>query len=228
MSVRVQILSDLHLEIPLTLERCPALSEYKRDPDASILALLGDIGDPLPTQYRPQTYRTFIYEQAELFDYVLLIAGNHEYYHHTLPQANQAIEHVCREAPRNNVVFLNQSAFDYQGVRFLGCTLWVPMSGPPTSGTNDFKAIKQPNGSWITWEYTNQIHCEQQAWLQQQIEELRADAEHNADSQPRAVVVLTHHAPTACNTMHPDRRTPEAISGSCVLPNHTTNSHNKV
>lgn len=140
--VRFQILSDLHLEIPMTLDRCPALQGFAPDPSASVLALLGDIGDPLPGEYRSASYRSFIYAQAEVFEYVLLLTGNHEYYHHHQEQVHDAIEQLCREAPRRNVVFLHKSSFDYRGVRFLGCTLWIPLDGAPQSGTSDYKVSR--------------------------------------------------------------------------------------
>lgn len=70
---RVQIASDLHIEHYLnpTLEELGSLVV----PAAPILALLGDIG--IPTH---QSYSDFLMIQAERFEAVLVLTGNHEYY----------------------------------------------------------------------------------------------------------------------------------------------------
>merc|ERR1719223_1056076 len=49
-------------------------------PSAPVLALLGDIG--IPTH---PIYRRFLMQQAEVFEAVLVIAGNHEFYDVTAP-----------------------------------------------------------------------------------------------------------------------------------------------
>jgi hypothetical protein len=72
---RVQIASDLHLEFI----RVGCGAEFDLDavvtPAAPILALLGDIG--IPTH---PGYKRFLLHQAERFDAVLVLTGNHEFY----------------------------------------------------------------------------------------------------------------------------------------------------
>ena len=77
-SVAVQIASDLHLEF----YSCPAEDAWREEeldrmivPRAPVLALLGDIG--IPTH---PVYRSFLLRQAERFEAVLVITGNHEFY----------------------------------------------------------------------------------------------------------------------------------------------------
>ena len=71
----VQIASDLHLEF--IREGCGAdLDLYSIvTPVAPILALLGDIG--IPTH---PLYRHFLLHQAERYEAVLVLTGNHEFY----------------------------------------------------------------------------------------------------------------------------------------------------
>lgn len=71
--ISIQITSDLHIEFfhNPTMEELGDLIV----PTAPILALLGDIG--IPTH---QSYCDFLMIQAERFEAVLVLTGNHEYY----------------------------------------------------------------------------------------------------------------------------------------------------
>lgn len=74
---RVQIASDLHLEFLSSLPQADQDAKLSAMivPSAPVLALLGDIG--IPTH---PIYRRFLLQQAERFEAVLVIAGNHEFY----------------------------------------------------------------------------------------------------------------------------------------------------
>lgn len=104
---RVQIASDLHLEF--IREGCGA--EFDLDamvtPTAPILALLGDIG--IPTH---PGYKRFLLHQAERFDAVLVLTGNHELYDSKPPgpapqptdgETWAAVEARHRARPRHGV-----------------------------------------------------------------------------------------------------------------------------
>lgn len=73
----LQIASDLHLEFhgKKTPEQQDELFDSIIVPKAPVLALLGDIG--IPTH---PIYRRFLFHQAERFEAVLVLAGNHEFY----------------------------------------------------------------------------------------------------------------------------------------------------
>ena len=68
--IQIQLLSDLHLEFPGALEELGEIPVK-----APVLALLGDIG---VYNCEESTYKRFVLEQADRFQLVLLIAGNHE------------------------------------------------------------------------------------------------------------------------------------------------------
>eukprot|EP01044_Picomonas_judraskeda_P005176 COSAG03_NODE_478_length_7595_cov_4.439568_9_plen_318_part_00 len=109
---RVQIASDLHLEF--IREGCGA--EFDLDavvtPTAPILALLGDIG--IPTH---PGYKRFLLHQAERFEAVLVLTGNHEFYDSVPPgpppqprdgEAWAAVEARHRARPRHGVEDMEQ------------------------------------------------------------------------------------------------------------------------
>lgn len=67
--MEIQVYSDLHLEF------------YKKyypliEPKAEILLLLGDIG-----KISSKNYLEFIKDCSTKFKYILIVLGNHEYYH---------------------------------------------------------------------------------------------------------------------------------------------------
>ena len=82
MPTTIKIVSDIHLEFYPSYRKVKKLfTLFKRDDDPKksgitrILGLLGDIGNP----YR-KSYQEFLLNVSKYYDYVLIIAGNHEYY----------------------------------------------------------------------------------------------------------------------------------------------------
>eukprot|EP00456_Euglypha_rotunda_P046557 TRINITY_DN37051_c0_g2_i1.p1 TRINITY_DN37051_c0_g2~~TRINITY_DN37051_c0_g2_i1.p1 ORF type:complete len:122 (+),score=4.54 TRINITY_DN37051_c0_g2_i1:76-441(+) len=96
--MRLQILSDLHLEFGDAYEKLPFIPVK-----APILCLLGDIGYP-----SDECYRKFLLEQADRFWKVVVVAGNHEYYTSpSVEHTNALISQIC--SLRDNLHFLNNS-----------------------------------------------------------------------------------------------------------------------
>jgi hypothetical protein len=95
--LRIQVMSDLHLEFPLAPDRFPQVRVFSccavftsllqvlqetygvEGDDLPVLghclALLGDIGYPAK-----EGYAEFVLAQAKRFDHVFIVAGNHEFY----------------------------------------------------------------------------------------------------------------------------------------------------
>jgi predicted phosphodiesterase len=88
--MRIQILSDVHLE--LRQFGCIAANTFPAT--APVLALLGDIGDPSSL-----AYADFLLAQAERFDTVLVLCGNHEYYGRSVDETHALVRAVCERAP---------------------------------------------------------------------------------------------------------------------------------
>ena len=108
MSIPLQIMSDLHLE----LMRGPRYTPTKTAADVVILA--GDIHNGT---------RAIDWARAQFpAQEVIYVAGNHEYYGQvwaaTLPALRQ-------RAAALGVHFLDQDCVELFGVRFLGATLWT-------------------------------------------------------------------------------------------------------
>ena len=110
----IQIVSDLHVEF-FAGRRKPGDLDELITPSAPVLALLGDIGNPMQS-----IYRDFLLMQAKRFKAVLVLSGNHEYYslqrsklrpqeggswrtatelHTSVEDITAAISQICEEHP---------------------------------------------------------------------------------------------------------------------------------
>ncbi len=168
--MRINYFSDIHLEFG---------SQKAPDNNADIIVAAGDIGigrqgvDWLKTLSKP----------------VIYIAGNHEFYTHEYQQTLQLIRKQCADS---NVCFLENDSFIFQGVRFLGCTLWTDLfiedeKKAETLGRtlNDFRRIHFVDRLFDPIEFSR-LHQNSKTWLAQQL----------ARPFPGKTVVITHHAPS--------------------------------
>jgi DNA repair exonuclease SbcCD nuclease subunit len=149
------------------------------DNDADIVIAAGDIG--ISTQ-GVEWLKTFNKP-------VVYIAGNHEFYTHEYQQTLQLIRKRCIGS---NVHFLENDCFIFQGVRFLGCTLWTDLfiEGDKTAAAlgktlNDFRRIRFAEKPFDEMQFS-QLHQRSKTWLEQEL------------AQPFSgkTVVVTHHAPS--------------------------------
>lgn len=129
--MKIQLLSDLHLEVHPHFRPEPA-------PGADVLVLAGDVGSyqagslladddfglarfsPLP-QY------------AGWPTPVLFVPGNHEYDAQDFDEAHARLRRTCE---RLGIVWLERETLTLQGVRFVGATLW-----------SDFDALADHEGT---------------------------------------------------------------------------------
>ncbi len=115
--MKFRLWSDLHLEFRNFL--FDHIYTPRDDDAETTLLLAGDIG------VGAFLIRPFIEEMCKHFKHVVMVAGNHEYYHHEFHAVNaewQAWE--LEEAPKNFHFLLN----DYRildGVRIIGGTMWT-------------------------------------------------------------------------------------------------------
>jgi metallophosphoesterase superfamily enzyme len=176
----IQILSDVHLEFR-NKSNFPNVKKC-----ASHLALLGDIGKPFTDEYQ-----RFIENQANMFEYVFVIMGNHEYYnsHKTVDTIIEKARQVCANFP--NVHLLERETFDLTDeITILGCTLWSPLDRTTSFFLNDMNHIHiRQNGvrksldriTYFSW------HIRDVSWLQHELK--------NIATRNRKAVILTHHGP---------------------------------
>jgi Icc-related predicted phosphoesterase len=174
--MRLQILSDLHLEFgPYELE--PA--------KADVVILAGDIhvgGDGIEWMHRQFPGRPVIY-----------VLGNHEFYHHSIFKLTETLK---RETSGSPIHLLENEAVEIDGVTFLGCTLWTDfrMSRDQDAamlvadqGMSDYHLIKGKSGKWLfrPWESVK-LFEESVGWLKTEL----------SRHDPARTVIVTHHAPS--------------------------------
>ena len=125
--MKIKLWSDLHLEFRENLydhifDPIWAVPDAHKD---VTLLLAGDIGLGMGAV-------PFVEEMCKHFKYVLMICGNHEFYHQ--PDFNKVYRNwtdyasegsIAVEKGPSNFYFLNNDCFVLDGVRFLGGTMWT-------------------------------------------------------------------------------------------------------
>lgn len=183
--MRLLVLSDLHLEV--WREFGPKFNTSVSKPDVVVLA--GDIH----TRARGPDWAALTFPEIP----VVYVSGNHEFYGGTLDQTNLAISDKC--ANLKNVHYLDCGEFFFNGVRFLGTTLWTDFSlfgSENRSGAmvdaglamNDYERIRLASAGYrkLRPGDTEKLHAEQKVWLAKKLDEPFAGP----------TVVVTHMAPS--------------------------------
>ncbi len=207
--MRILYMSDLHLEmesprltipgwrgfptrhrrLPRHPSRGPLLDDLPK-PDLVVLA--GDIHNGL---------RGIVYARqlaAYLEAPVVMVAGNHEYYHHDAAVLLPALRAASAASP--GVHFLENAAMTLQlagqSVKILGCTLWTDFAlhGDAERAMldanllmNDYVLVNNGALKLTPWD-TRGFHEASRRWLTAELAATPADVKR---------VLVTHHAPTA-------------------------------
>jgi predicted phosphodiesterase len=118
--MKFQYFSDVHTE------------QYKGNPKklkkiqevikscAPYLILAGDIGDPFSS-----IYKDFLTYLSSIFEYIFIIAGNHEYYgNHDMNDVQKQIKHITSSL--RNIIFLEKDIFHLPNTDIIifGATFW--------------------------------------------------------------------------------------------------------
>ena len=179
--MKIQVFSDIHVE-------CRADKSFQIPySNSDLVVLAGDIGEGL-------LGITWAADQSQrLGKPVLYTAGNHEYYHHDITRHDDAMR---RHAEQLGVVFLNRDVFEYQGVRFIGATLWT--SFRDQNGKDDWFAMHQAKQCMADYRlirmesrclspsYTQALHGAAVGFIEKML-----DA-----GSPEKSVIVTHHSPS--------------------------------
>lgn len=175
--MRLQILSDLHLEF----------APMKPDPtDADVVLLAGDIH--MGREGRKWA-RTHFPNQP-----VLYVLGNHEFYRHAIPELTETLK---RETDDSNIHIMENDVFELNGYIFLGCTLWTDFrlltkqeAAMLTAEDiiSDYRLIRfAPEDRRLRARDTTRFHAESLRWLKAELPK----------HDPKRTVVFTHCAPSA-------------------------------
>ncbi len=207
--MRIVYMSDLHLEMEsfrLTIpgwadflarhkrvlrhpSRGPMLDELGK---VDLVVLAGDIHNGL---------RGIVYAE-QVAQYlnapVVMIAGNHEYYHHDAAILLPALREAARQAER--VHFLENSDVEIKAggeiVRLFGCTLWTDfaLQGDAVEAAlnahrlmNDYRFINLNRSKLVPWD-TQQFHAASRQWLAAGLKRTEPGVKR---------ILVSHHAPSA-------------------------------
>ena len=170
--VRLFLASDVHTEVYHSLPS----GLIEAWPQADILVLAGDIGNPLIAR---ENYARFLLECKKKYPEVLLVPGNHEYYQsdYRLPGVRAELVKLAEET---GVRFLSCTTLILSGIRFIGVTLW--------SLIDDYPAR----------EYSQKVFRTRIDYLREFIldyDYLTQELLYGNSELP--TVIITHHLPTA-------------------------------
>jgi predicted phosphodiesterase len=200
--LRLQAVSDLHLEIPAS-GRTLALENVGGRTDLLILA--GDIC----VAREAETFKPFFQHCAETFPRVVYIAGNHESYRGDIEKTDAKLRGLC--APLG-ITYLQNETLDLGSHFLFAGTLWTDCNGgdPITKaalcqGMNDYRFI-----SWESRQHwklcpndTEELHRITLSALGRAL--VAASAE-------KPLIVVTHHAPSR-QSIHPRYHTDHLLNG---------------
>ncbi|OAI14375.1 metallophosphoesterase [Methylomonas lenta] len=168
--MRINYFSDVHLEFG---------EQSLPDTDADIVVAAGDIG----------VFNQGLTWLKAINKPVVYVAGNHEFYN---SEYHQVMAMLRQECAGSNIQFLDKDEFIFQGVRFLGCTLWSDLfiQGEEKSVAigktlNDFRKVRFKEEAFNQTHFSA-LHQESKSWLEKQL----------ALPFKGKTVVVTHHAPT--------------------------------
>jgi len=190
--MKIRLLSDLHIECyPFEIPRLV-------DDLDTVLVLAGDIG----TIQRRSELEAFLRQACLQFRAVIYVLGNHEYYHHSWPDA---LKDIRGWALPNNLYLMERDVIEIDDVAFLGATLWTDFDGgSPMSmmrclqGMMDFEVIESSGGEPGTVRLSPMqifdYHRQTVSWLSEAMQQARG--------RNRAVVVVCHHG-VSRRSIHP-------------------------
>ena len=219
--MKIALCSDLHLEfMDINIQNTE---------NADVLILSGDIlvaedlhnhpevhpMDPvnIPNlgrrQLSAQRFRDFIKRCSFQFPHVVVIAGNHEFYHGNWKASIQYLRDEYSKFP--NVYFLEQELKVIDDVTFIGATLWTDCNnGDPLTlhalgdMMNDYRIIRNDELGYTKLRpaHTAVRHKQTVGYINTVL----------ADRKDSKVVIVGHHAPTF-NSVHEKYRNDHLMNG---------------
>jgi hypothetical protein len=188
--LQLQIVSDLHLETPISK---PAYLSFRLHVTGTHLFLLGDIGLVKDTGLFTFLRHLLDSHRGTRVFYVL---SNHEAYQTTLHHAVSKLRDFEKEAAEQygaRFRFLHRDRVDFNTeVTILGCTLWSNIQPRQVvevcSRLTDFHESRGIQ-DWSS-EKSQQEHRKDVAWLNAQVLDITTREPH------RQILIVTHHCPT--------------------------------
>lgn len=175
--MKLRIWSDLHNEFSLFLPK----GEYKDE----VLILAGDIA----LSYDENMFDYVIEHYTNMFQEVVMVAGNHEAYNYSIEESNAFLTSL--DDKFSNFHFLNDDIYILDDVVFIGSTYWTHIlkHAEIMRGLNDFHVIKDFS-TYRCNEYNRKAY------------KFIKDACSFFRCTEKKRVVITHHAPSY-KSLHP-------------------------
>ena len=175
--MNVRLFSDLHLEFDD--------DDKQFDPGTGdVLVLAGDICNVV--EY--DKYHRFFEKCVMGYNKVFYIMGNHELYGGVWEDAHTTLKALLPEG----ITLLNDSSEFYNGVHFVGSTLWTNQNNlnfetmqQSEQCMNDYQLITKKDGRTLTVMDTISSHMASREWFEQMLPTLKGP-----------VFMMTHHAPS--------------------------------
>lgn len=151
--MKIHLISDIHLQIN-DVFNIPKI-------DADVCVLAGDIG-----LIRNQIcYYDFLKAAKKQFKNVILVNGNHEFYHSDYAKSLQVIKSIADDADVYLMdIHYNTENLTIDGVTFWGSTLWTDFNNNDlktknaiTKGFNDYVYIKHFNANIVYETYLETV-----------------------------------------------------------------------
>lgn len=182
--MKLQLLSDVHIEF----------GDFEVSPAGDVLILAGDIG---VIKTHKKEFEKLIRNATYSFEKVIFVPGNHEFYHGDYLGVHEFFRKINKEFDELEVLIYGNSV-EYDGVTFIGGTLWSDLSNPmdeiiAKDRMNDFFVILNSDkgmdnysgiGRWSPHDATLEHYATVQKIKETEIKD------------PNKTVVITHHSPS--------------------------------
>ena len=173
-ALRLQIVSDLHLEFLSQDQVVEVADRVSYRTSAEVLLLAGDICS-LSNNSVNNLY-TFLDFVNTRYNYILYVLGNHEYYGTSREEVSNVTRKIVGKIP--NIFILENSSITINNVTFYGTTLWFEETveaGMYRHYLNDYRCIK---------DFTPDLWCRKALFY------IR-----NISDDENKKVLITHHVP---------------------------------
>lgn len=196
--MRLQILSDLHLEANPDFTFTP-------QPGVDVLVLAGDIGSyQSGSTLEGDDFGLERYAPAgreASWPKVLYIPGNHEFDGLDFAQTMERLRATCE---RLGIIWLEREVAVIGGIRFIGSTLWTDFEALAAQQDTETRRLQQLEKAYRAANFylsKNTTLCNDQPMMAEDLRQLGLDAQDwlgQALARPYAgtTVAVTHFAPT--------------------------------
>jgi Icc-related predicted phosphoesterase len=202
--MKIALASDVHLEfgdLEFTNEGADVLilagdimiAQYLYDHTTDSIQRSIDLGNKLGDRQKEAIkYRGFLERASTQFKHVIMIAGNHEFYHGRWYQALETMKLECNQF--KNIYFSEDQVKEIDDVMFVGATLWTDMNNNDwhtkyqvKQGMSDFRIIKNDKNNY------HSLHPDDVIVRHNKSLEFIKNTVANTSKK---IVVITHHAPS--------------------------------